>query len=394
MTEDLVVDGAFETCGDVKASLRVEVLEDLDSVFALRDSIEDLCQDLVEPNVFFEPWFLFPALRHLGTNEEFRFLCLYEVGGQRRLCGMLPLAVTKLHRLLPLRIHQAWAHQQCFRCTPLVRRGFADAFWCEVLSWLGNSPWHRRLLELQRFPISGEIGRDLQAVLRQRPAFRTQLYRYETAFLRCGPSYDNVLQRAMSRSSRSKLGRKRRRLARSGSLQFTEAGEGGSLDRLIDEFLELEASGWKGRAGTALASRQREAAFFRDVIHAAYDRGRLVILSLKLDGRMIAARCALLAPSGAFHFKSAYDEAYGRFSPGTLTAMEETRRMHDPDDALRADLTWADSCAGPGDGATYQCWPDRMAIARLRITPHWAPHALPLVVWGVIHRMAQARSRS
>ena len=393
MTRQLVAAASGTRPRTPEAAVRLEVLTDVESILAARASIEALCDDLYEANIYFEPWFLFPAIEHLGADVQFAFLCIYETAGRQRLCGFLPLCESRLHPILPLRTYRVWGHSQCFRCTPLVRRGFAEAFWRATLSWLEERSWHRRLLDLQRLPAEGDVWRALQSVLIERRSFRTLLYRYETAVLRIGSSYDDALDRAMSRSTRRRLAKKGRRLARAGSSIYAEAGEGCSIDRFIEEFLELEASGWKGEAGTALASNGREAAFFREVVRAAHERGRLLFLSLRLDGRLIAARCAFLAPPGAFVFKSAFDEAFRRFSPGTLTAMEETRRLHDPEDRLRGGLTWADSCAGPGDGPTYRCWPDRMAVAGLRIASRWSPHALPMRFWPVVQRMARALSR-
>ena len=367
--------------------LRVEVLQDRRQVVAARAALEDLCHELCEPNIFYEPWFLFPALEHLASDERFQFLCLYEQGGRQRLCGFVPLIESRLHPLLPLMTYEVWAHSQCFRCTPLVRRGFAGPFWHAVLSWLEGQPWHCRLLHLHRLPAEGELWDSLRSALEERPSLRALLYRFDSAFLRTGRSYDETLSRSMSKSTRRKLVQQRRRLSERGQLTFTDLDGSAAVDSAIEEFLRIEASGWKGRAGTALASNRKVAAFYRDVMRAACDQGRLTFLSLRLDGRAIATQCTILAPPGAFHFKCAYDESYRQFSPGILLEMESVHRMHDPDDPLRSGLTWCDSCAGPEDGPDYRCWPQRRPIARYRITTGWTPHAVALALWPLGRRL-------
>lgn len=394
MIGELVAGATGAASVDPTAGLHLEVLQDPGSVMALEESIDDLCQDLCRANVFFEPWCLFPALKHLGRSERFQFLCLYESGGRQRLCGFLPLIESRLHPYLPLKAFEVWAHSQCFRCTPLVRKGFAERFWQLVLSWLDNRPWHSRLLHLQKLPADGELWRALQGALQARPSYRTLLYRYDTAFLRIGADHFETLRRAMSGNTRRKLEQQRNRLAKLGNLTFTDIDDGAPIEPVVEEFLQLEASGWKGEAGTALASNESDAAFFRDVVRAAYDRGRLCFLSLRLDGRMIAGQCALLTPPGAFQFKCAYDESLGRFSPGTQLEMEEVRRLHDPADPLRGGLSWCDSCAGPDDGPNYRCWPDRMPIARCRITTAWTPHALAIGLWPLVRRWLRRFVRS
>ena len=375
------------------AALRVECHTDPEAILAARASIEELCQDLCESNVFFEPWFLFPALKHLGANRRFCFLCLYETGGLRRLCGFLPLVVTRLHPLVPLPIYQVWDHSQCFRCTPLIRSGHAEPFWQAILSWLEERPWYSRLLDVKRLPADGESGRALQSVLAARGSLRSLEYRYDTAVLQVRRSCDETLNAAMSGKTRRKRANERQQLERAGHLTFTDVDDGPNLARLTDEFLELEASGWKGEAGTALASSAGEAAFFRDVIRAAFERGRLSFLALRLDGRMIAAHCLFYDPPRSFHFKTAYDESFGKYSPGTQLLIEETRRMHDPGDRLRAEIAWSDSCVGPGSGPDYRCWPDRMTVGRWRITTAGAPHALPLAIWPALRPLKRRDDR-
>lgn len=394
MTRVLATTRTSNGSGNPAAGLRVELLRDPSSMVAVQSEVEELCQDLCEPNVFFEPWFFLPALKHLAPRERLHLLCLYETGGRQRLCGFLPLIEGRLHSLLPLKTYEVWAHSQCFRCTPLVRKGYAGEFWTTVLSWLESRPWHRRLLDLQRLPAEGELWDCLQSALRERPSLRTLLYRFETAFLRCDQSYDEALGKAMSKSTRRKLLQQRRRLDKRGRLAFTDLEEGRPLDAVIEQFLKIEASGWKGRMGTALIAKQDEAGFFHDVIHAAYERKRLIFLSLRLDGRMIAAQCGFRTRSGAFEFKVAYDEAFARYSPGILLEMEEMRRMLDPGDPLRAGLSWVDSCAGPNDGPNYRCWPERRPVVRCRISTAWTPHAPAMAAWpfvrGMVHLFSGA----
>ena len=373
------------------AELRTQQLRGPDSVLALRDSIEELCRDLAYPNIFYEPWFLFPALKHLGRDKPLHFLCVYETGGGQRLCGFLPLIESRLHPYLPLKTFEAWAHSQCFRCTPLVRHGFAEQFWRAILSWLEGCPWHRRLLRLRKMPAEGELWCTLQRALAERPSFRRLSFGFDTSFLDIGPSYDETIKMAMSRETRRKIKQMRKRLDKVGQVTFEDIDDGPPADTVIEEFLHLEASGWKGRSGTALGMDRDEAALYRDVIRAAYDRKRLTFLSLRLDGRMIAGRCAFMAATGAFAFKVAYDESFARYSPGTLLELDELRRLHDPEDRTRAELTWCDSCAMPGDGPTYRCWPGHMPVARYLIAPPWTPHALAIALWSLAGKLRPNR---
>jgi hypothetical protein len=51
------------------------------------------------------------------------------------------------------------------------------------------------------------------------------------------------------------------------------------------------------------------------------------MLALRLDGRPIAYKLDFLAGRGSFSFKIAFNENYGRYSPGELLEIENVRRL-------------------------------------------------------------------
>lgn len=374
-------------------TLRLEVVNDPDAMVLMRGQIEALCEDLCEPNVFYEPWMLIPALRQLGEGETFRFLCLYEAKGSGRLCGFFPLVRSVLHQQLPLPAYGLWQHSQCFRCTPLIRQGFAERCWQGVFAWLAGEPAHRRLLRLKPLPANGPVSRALHQILERTPSLGHVATLHETAFLRIGESGDAALRRAMSSKTQATLRRKQRRLQDDGEVTIHELADEPDLSGSIEEFLRLEASGWKGNAGTALAAKANEAEFFRQVISEARRRNRLSLLCMRQDGRMIAGRSVLLAAPGSYVFKIAFDESLSRFSPGLLLEMEEVRRLHDPNDPRHARITWSDSCAAPDNGPFYRCWPERETMAELRLTSGWGPHRLAVTLWPLLHGAKRALRR-
>ena len=87
-----------------------------------------------------------------------------------------------------------------------------------------------------------------------------------------------------------------------------DMGPGGDASAEIERFLELEASGWKGREGGALAASDENLGFGRAVLQEASRRGRLHMVGIDCDGRPVARRCSLIAGDGSYAFKTAYDE--------------------------------------------------------------------------------------
>ena len=138
-----------------------------------------------------------------------------------------------------------------------------------------------------------------------------------------GDTAEAYLRRALGQGYKMRL-QQHRMLERAGALQLTRHRRGDTAAAL-ESFLALEAAGWKGSNGTALAKLPADAAYFREVIgrFAADDMARVDLLSL--DGVPIAAG-VLLDFAGQAHFlKIAYDEALARLSPGRGLAIEMLR---------------------------------------------------------------------
>jgi len=117
------------------------------------------------------------------------------------------------------------------------------------------------------------------------------------------------------------LRRRRRRLAEMGAVSYRcigPQGEPEAVDSFLEEFFALEAAGWKGRGGTAIARDARALVFYRRLAHAALREGWLALRALDLRGRAVAMQFGL-AHRGVYCVpKLTYDERVGACSPGQL----------------------------------------------------------------------------
>lgn len=114
------------------------------------------------------------------------------------------------------------------------------------------------------------------------------------------------------------LRRRHRRLSEMGSVAVLREDGRGDPDGVLRQFLALEASGWKGREGTALALDGRRVDFYRRWIHEAAGRGALAIRALTLDGHPVAMHLGLVHRGTYYLPKTAYDERLSAVSPGQL----------------------------------------------------------------------------
>jgi CelD/BcsL family acetyltransferase involved in cellulose biosynthesis len=126
-------------------------------------------------------------------------------------------------------------------------------------------------------------------------------------------------------SSVAKYWKNCRRHILHGSLDFSIVRGGPGLGDLIDEMFALEASGWKGRDGTAIVSNPRDAAFYRGLAFAAAEAGALRIALLREEGRLIAFEYCVVGGDSVLAMKVGYDETRRRLQPGHMLALMNIR---------------------------------------------------------------------
>ena len=131
---------------------------------------------------------------------------------------------------------------------------------------------------------------------------------------------------SLSSTMLKELERRWRRLEKeAGAASFTvETGEAG-LDEALEAGFRLEASGWKGRGGTAIVSRPETRAFYTDIARWAAERGFLRLAFLSAGDRPIAFQFDLELDGVVYHLKPGYDESYARFRPGKLLTRQVVR---------------------------------------------------------------------
>jgi CelD/BcsL family acetyltransferase involved in cellulose biosynthesis len=94
----------------------------------------------------------------------------------------------------------------------------------------------------------------------------------------------------------------------------------------LREAFAIEAAGWEGRSGSALACDALRQKFFRSYAAAACRRGALRMGFLRVGERPIAMQLGVEAGGRFWLLKMGYDEAFARCSPGTLLMREMIAR--------------------------------------------------------------------
>ena len=332
----------------------VVVIEDVTELEPYIPAWEVLATAALEPNVFYEPWMLLPAVREFGAGRRLLFVLVLDAG---RLLGVFPFERGDSYPWLPVRTLRLWRHKHCYLGVPLVRADAAADCLEALFGWLAADRRGAALAEFPQLAAEGPFAALLTDYLdmHRRPTFLVDSF--QRALLRPRKTGRPRPEEVLSGGRRKNLRAKERRLTEQGPLIYAAPETVADLETWIEEFLRCEASGWKARAGTALACSAADQAYFRTIVTAAWQRGRLIALALHCGGRAIALRCTFLAPEGAFAFKTAHDEAFADYTPGVLLEAETMFRLH----ALPA-VDWVDSCTAPDNFLLNSLWPQRRTV--------------------------------
>jgi CelD/BcsL family acetyltransferase involved in cellulose biosynthesis len=119
-----------------------------------------------------------------------------------------------------------------------------------------------------------------------------------------------------------KLNNKRNRLARTGELEYLHIRDAQSITAAVDEFMNVEASGWKASEGTAIRCRPREVMFYHTVATRFAAAGAAQISLLRVGGKCIAGFYMLRTGRTLYWLKHGFDEDFAKSSPGQLLFTE------------------------------------------------------------------------
>jgi CelD/BcsL family acetyltransferase involved in cellulose biosynthesis len=321
----------------------------------------DLATCASESNAFAEEWFVDAALRHLRGTDPVRLATVRDNAGL--LVGVMPLAIVPQHGRLPVAHVGNWVHLQCYCGVPLVRSGDETAFWTALLAHLDASDWASSFLALRLVYADGPVMRGLRQAAWQSRRMLDVVQQYDRATLASEADAETYLETTVRPKKRKELRRQAKRLAELGAVTFEQLPPDGPIDEWCDQYLALEAAGWKGKGGTALGGDVNLAAFFRKSMASAHALGRLDFLRLLLDGRPIAMLVNLRAAPTVWSYKITYDEELSRYSPGVLIELEAMPLLlGDPE------IAWSDSCAKPDHPMINSLWGERQSVVHVMVS--------------------------
>lgn len=338
---------------------RVVRLSQIKDLFKMEPDWQLLADRAIEPNVFYEPWMLLPALIRFHDRERFEVYAVYaDFSSYSRLVALLPFERRTRRLGLVSRQRRLLRYYYCGLCTPLLDPEFGAAAAIELVQALQATGG---VFEFAQMHADGPAMRILMqalAVCGLQPQPKT----IERAVLQPYTSASAYMDATFKKKKQRSMQKREDQLREQGELRYDTMNSDTPVEVWLEGFLMLEASGWKGQAGTAFASMPSHADFFRSICLHAHARGRLEMHALRLNDNPIAYLCLFSAGSELYAFRTAYDERFSRYAPGVLLAVWHSRIMHD-----RADIRLVDSCADPNSEMDNTIWQGRRRLAAFEL---------------------------
>jgi CelD/BcsL family acetyltransferase involved in cellulose biosynthesis len=295
-----------------------------------------------------------------------------------RLIGLMPVVPLARAMQIPLPALVS-AHPYGTLCTPLLDRDIAEPA-ARALMEAARESGARALL-MREVALDGAAMKAFHAVLRG-DGLRARILKWHLrASLDAKRNAEELLQEALGSKKLKELRRQRHRLGEHGAVRLDVARSPQDVANALEIFLKLEASGWKGERGTALAQVAGDATFIRRAMPLLAATKNCEIITLRAGDAPAASGIVLRHQTRAFFFKIGVDERFAKFSPGVQLTLELTRHLC-ADPAIAS----ADSTASPDHPMINPIWRGRFAIGDVLIPLRPNDPAVALIQAALVAR--------
>lgn len=317
-----------------------------------------LAQRAVEPNGYYLPgWELAVSATARGRTDASALPACD--GSSKRLIGLMP--VIPLWRALNIPLPAlVSAHPYGTLCSPLIDRDAQTEAATHLLQQARKAGAHA--LVLNDVSLDGAAMNSLKQVLNRDGLKPRVLSSYIRASLDATQDGETMLRDALGTKKLKELRRQRHRLEDHGPVVFEIARKPDEIRPALETFLQLEASGWKGKRGTALIQHAGDSTFIRRAVPALADTAQCEIITLRAGTTPVAAGIVLRHQDRAFFFKLGIDESFAKYSPGAQLTLDLTRHLC-ADPAIAS----ADSTASADHPMINPIWRGRFAIGDVLI---------------------------
>jgi hypothetical protein len=308
------------------------------------------------PALVQHPAWLQPMLSELApADDKVKLVLGYTKTGQDlRLTGLAALKRTRFMEGYIFPVSVTWDSGFLFSGVPLLDSDEPASSLHELLVSAGEQQGAKSVL-FRKVPLEGPFFEVVESLAANYKVPFRVFDEHERAALFCNQDYAAWFEESFSKKRRKEFRRLSARLSELGEVRREVWRQGDAVDTWVDEFLTLEAAGWKGETGTAVACNPCQTDFLRKSLQALADNNQLMFWRVTLDGDPIATLFALVDGKHAWLGKMAYREDLAKYSPGVMVILEASKSFLNGRLAVSVD-----SAADPNHPMIDNIWRNRI----------------------------------
>ena len=308
---------------------------------ALAVELKSLSQHALQPAGYNAPELILPLLKHFGNAK------LVTVSQGPDILMAFPISSKRLFL-------KDWD-------TPLTASGLphlsAELGASALLSFINSQT---KPILFGAIPTHGSF---IETLKKQSGNFKI-IETWQRAALKPTGKFEDWLQINFDQKRRKEFKRLRNRLNEQGNMVTEILQQGEDTKPFVDDLLMLEAKGWKGVKGTAIATNLKLKTALEEACINLHQSNKLRFWSLKLDGRAIASLFAIVEGDQAWLGKIAYDEDFAKYSPGVQIILDCTESFF-----AEPNIKLIDSSAIPNHPMIDRIWRDRIEMVNVFVAP-------------------------
>lgn len=311
----------FADLTGTRAVIDVRVFEGISGIHSIADEWTRLADEQEKPTLLQYPDYYQSYVETLGAGQEsFKLVAIYldaKIVGLLPCCFKMRSVMGRQLRFLEFPETPNPRHDILFSpdishsdLIAILQKKLRSPFEWDVMRLAG-------VPEESRLVANGNNSRQAYSLYRQ-----TELNNYLDV------TEGDYLKTHVSSKFRYNLRRAAKRLADLGECTYVTVDSFPLLEQAYQDFLDLEASGWKSQRGgrRAIKLHAEQVAFYADLMRRFAVAGDCHIHLLRLGDTPIAASFAVRKRDTVYSLKSGYDESFAKIVPGNLLRQYEIGR--------------------------------------------------------------------
>lgn len=339
----------------------IDRLNSLEQAKLILPAWNDLIAATTNPNPFYRPEFLLAAWQYLPHNRV-QLTTIWQDDSKTKLLGLFPCQLNNRFKRLPARQLETWQYIHCFCGIPLLRTGYERESLQFLLHHFKSKASHTNIFSLLEFPTDLPPYDGLAKTTQPLDERSHSSDAFQRACLHTGENHHDSFEKKIQKKRRKEFQRQKNRLSERGNLEFLIEENLTNRPEVIDDFLNLELSGWKGTNKSALLSTESNRNFSTEALYGAANQGYLHSYRLTLNNETIASLLCLSAGDQLYLFKITFQEKLKQYSPGVQLTLACSHHWE-----AENNYTLIDSCAAPDHPMIDKLWHERRTIDNCHI---------------------------